>query len=413
MTAHRTVSLSSARRLAISKQRLAGPRNQPDADTILDTVRDLGCLQLDPISVVARSHQLVLWSRLGNYNLADVDKLLWEDRSLFEYWAHCASIVLTEDYPVYSHRMHHNLTGDTPQGARMREWLNENRQLCDHIMSEITEKGPMRSSEFEDKAADEWYSSGWTSGRNVSKMLDTLWWRGILMVAGRSGIQKLWDLTERCLPQWTPRDVLETEELVRRAAQRSLRSLGVASANQIKNNFVRGYYPGLTGVLRDLLAEGLIARVDVRNLAGKSGGDWYIHRDDLALLENIEEGEWQPRTTLLSPFDNLICDRARSETLFDFNFRIEIYVPKEQRKFGYYVLPILHGDRLIGRIDPTMDRKQKRLVINAVHTESDAPLDSETGSAVRAAIDELACFLGASQVQFTGQVSGGWGAALQ
>jgi uncharacterized protein YcaQ len=139
-------------------------------------------------------------------------------------------------------------------------------------------------------------------------------------------------------------------------------------------------------------------------------GPWYVHADDLPLLESLSGGDaaWQPRTTLLSPFDNLIADRARTETLFNFDFRIEIYVPKEQRKYGYYVLPILHGDRLIGRIDPLMDRKAKRLNINAVFAEPDAPMDDETALAISASIGELAAFLDAKDIAYTERIPDGW-----
>src|SRR5207253_2015411 len=149
----------------------------------------------------------------------------------------------------------------------------------------------------------------------------------------------------------------------------------------------RGRYPGLDGALAELEAEGRIVRVRIAGEGRAWPGVWYVHADDLPLLDRLAAGEWQPRTTLLSPLDNLICDRARTEALFDFAFRMEIYVPRDQRRYGYYVLPILHGDRLIGRIDPAMDRAHGRLTINAVHAEPDAPPDA--GPAVAGAIAEL------------------------
>jgi uncharacterized protein YcaQ len=133
----------------------------------------------------------------------------------------------------------------------------------------------------------------------------------------------------------------------------------------------------------------------------------------MLLLDRLEAGDWSPRTTLLSPFDNLICDRARTEKLFNFNFRIEIYVPKAKRQYGYYVLPILHGDKLIGRIDPMMNRKQKQLLINAVYAEPDAPMTRETAKAVSGAIDDLAKFLGAKEIIFTERVPDGWRKVLK
>jgi hypothetical protein len=235
-------------------------------------------------------------------------------------------------------------------------------------------------------------------------MLDFLWTRGQVLVAGRPGQQRLWDLAERCLPSWTPREVLTEDEVVYRAAQKSLRALGVARPKDIAQHYIRGRYPGLNKILAELEAEGQIVQVRIEDWRGP----WYIHTEDLPLLDRLIAGDWEPRTTLLSPFDNLICDRARTEQLFDFHFRIEIYVPKPQRKYGYFVLPILHGDRLIGRIDPALDRKRQVLTIQAVYAEPDAPLTKETGLAIARAVQELAVFVGAKDIVYTGQVPEGW-----
>jgi hypothetical protein len=275
-------------------------------------------------------------------------------------------------------------------------WLKENSGLRRHILAEIRRNGPLPSRNFEDKAGAEWYSTGWTSGRNVSQMIDYLWTKGQIMVAGRSGIQKLWDLSERCLPDWTPRDRLSEREVVRRAAQKSLRALGVAQPRHIAQHFIRGRYPELKNVLNELEAEGRVERVGI----GDWPGEWYVHADDWPLLERLRDGEWQPRTTLLSPFDNLICDRARTELMFGFDFRIEIYVPPPKRQYGYYVLPILHADRLIGRIDPKMDRERGQLIVNAVYAEADAPTSRSVARAVAHAVEELAAFLGAQDVVY-------------
>jgi uncharacterized protein YcaQ len=409
----RVLSPELARRLNITRQRLAGPRPVATPQTILDAVRDLGCLQLDPISVVARSHLLVLHSRFGKYDPAHLDTLLWKERCLFEYWAHAASIVLTEDYPIHRLNMQQHLTGDSAWHRHIRAWMQDNAALRDHILAELRSKGPLPSKHFEDKAADGWQSTGWTSGRNVSRMLDFLWISGTIMVAGRKGGQKLWDLSERCLPDWTPRDPVPPRELVKQAAQKSLRALGVAQERHIRQHYVSGRYPDLPKVLKELEAEGRIERVQIKDDERTWPGVWYIHTEDLPLLDQLSNGAWQPRTTLLSPFDNLIRDRARTESLFNFFYRIEIYVPKAKREYGYYVLPILHGDRLIGRIDPLMDRKNKRLMINAVYAEEDAPKNLKTGKAVAAAIEELASFLQAREIAYGERKPEGWRRALQ
>ena len=407
----RTISLPTARRLFIQRQRLNDPNPANDAAGILDVVRDLGCLQLDPISAVARSHQLVVRSRVGQYDLAALDQLLWQDRSLFEYWAHMASIVLTEDYPIHARLMRtyarEEATGKVSQ--RYQQWLTDNQQLKRHILQELKRHGPLPSRVFENKTEKDagWYSSGWTSGRDVSQMLDYLWTTGKIMVAGRSGTlrEKLWDLSERCLPEWTPRERLPEKEVVRRATQKSLRALGVGTPQHITQHFTRRRYPHLKERLHELASEGVIERIHV----GDEKGAWYIHTADMPLLDRIEADDLAfERTTLLSPFDNLICDRTRTAKLFNFDFRVEIYTPQHKRKFGYYVLPILHGDQLIGRIDPKLDREHGRLHIHAVHAERDAPLNRKTARAIRTAIEDLATFLGATEIHYTHLVPSGW-----
>jgi uncharacterized protein YcaQ len=414
----RTISIQTARRLFILRQRLNDPAPVNNAVGILDVVRDLGCLQLDPISAVARSHQLVLWSRVGNYDLSDLDRLLWQDRSLFEYWAHQASIVLTEDYPVHQYLMRtyarEEATGAISQ--RYQKWLADNRRLKRHILQELRQHGPLPSRVFENKteAGSGWYSSGWTSGRDVSQMLDYLWITGRIMVAGRSGLQKLWDLNERCLPAWTPRDKLSEKEVVQRAAQKSLRALGVGTPQHINQHYTRKRYPHLKERLHELQAERAIEKIRVEDDVAEAKAEWFIHAEDVTLLDRIEQDEFAfERTTLLSPFDNLICDRARTARLFNFDFRIEIYTPQHKRQYGYYVLPILHGDRLIGRIDPKMDREHGCLHIHAVHVEKDVPLNRTTARSIRSAIEELATFLGATDIHYTHLVPSGWQPVLR
>ena len=412
----RSISLQTARRLFILRQRLNDPAPANDAAGILDVARDLGCLQLDPINAVARSHQLVVWSRVGNYDLTVLDQLLWHDRSLFEYRAHMASIVLTEDYPIHQLLMRtyarEEATGKVSQ--RYQQWLTANQHLKRHILQELRRRGPLPARAFENKteAGSGWYSSGWTSGRDVSQMLDYLWITGKIMVAGRSGTlrEKLWDLSERCLPEWTPREKLPEKEVVRRAAQKSLRALGAATPQHINQHFTRKRYPRLPETLRALLSAGQIERIGVED----DRAEWTIHAEDVPLIDRVERDDFAfERTTLLSPFDNLICDRARTAKLFNFDFRIEIYTPRHKRQYGYYVLPILHGDQLIGRIDPKMDREHNRLHIHAVHAEQYAPLNRRTGRAIRDAIEELAVFLGATDVHYTHLVPAGWQQALR
>ena len=409
-----TLSPTLARRLAITRQRLAGPRPTAGPAGIMELMRDLGCIQIDPIRAVERTQLLVLWSRLGHYDPVHLDTLLWDERKLFEYWAHAASIVLTEDYPLHQIRMRRFAHDNSAWSRRMQTWVADNESLRRHILTRLHEAGPLASNQIEDLSAIAWESTGWTDGRNVSRMIDFLWEQGEVLVAERRGLHKKWALAEQCLPEWTGRQLLSEREVVRRAAQKSLRALGVATLKQINNHFMRGYYPDLKRALAELVAEGQLIPVSIAEPDAAWPGEWYIHAADLPRLEQLSAGDWQPRTSLLSPFDNLICDRERTQLLWDFHFRIEIYVPQAKRQYGYYVLPILHEDRLIGRIDPKMDRKAGILRINAVYAEPDAPQDAAVGQAIAATITDLAHFLGAREIAYHREsIPPAWQAALR
>ena len=401
-----------ARRLAITRQRLAGPRPLATPAGVMELMRDLGCIQLDPIQAVERSQYLVLWSRLGSYDPAHLDTLLWPERQLFEYWAHAASIVLTENYPIHQFQMRCSVQDQSSWGKRVQTWLRENEPFRQYLLAQLRQNGPLALDQLEDRSLIPWQSGGWTAGRNLSQMLHFMWTRGEIMVAERSGGQKKWALTEQCLPEWAAHAPLPEAEIVRRAAQISLRALGVATAKQINQHFIRGYYPALAQALAGLVAEGSITPALIRESGVTWPGEWYVHAADLPLLERLVAGEWQPWTTLLSPFDNLLCDRERTDLMWDFHFRLEIYVPQAKRQYGYYVLPILHGDRLIGRIDPRIDRKTGVLHVHAIYAEPNAPEDATTGQAIAAAIADLAHFLGARTIRLGECVPAGWQPAL-
>jgi uncharacterized protein YcaQ len=400
----RVLTAKTARRLAIAKQRLAEPTATPDREGIMQVARDIGCLQLDPINVVARSHLLVLWSRLGAYDVKELDGLLWQERRLFEYWAHAASIVLTEDYPIHSWLMRRYPRLIYAHGRKTAEWLEANQSLRRHVLAQLRRRGPVRARDLEDRSTRPWRSGGWTNERNVTRMIDILWSQGKVMVAGRVGLEKMYDLATKLLPEWTPRERLSDRELSRRATQRSLRALGAATARNIDRHFTLNRYPDLLGTLAVLERAGTIERVEMADRPGA----WFIHGEDLPLLERIQDGDWEPRTTLLSPFDNLIYERDRTELLFGFRFRTEIYVPKAKRQYGYYLLPILHEDRLIGRVDAAMDRARSRLAVKAIHAEPDAPMTLRAGRSIGGAIQNLAGFLGASALDVLGPVPDAW-----
>jgi uncharacterized protein YcaQ len=200
---------------------------------------------------------------------------------------------------------------------------------------------------------------------------------------------------------------------VKKAAQKSLKALGVATEKQIQNHYIRGGYPHLAQVLEELVREGIVCQLVVNENGSRWPGDWYMHVDNLSELDELQSKDWQGRTTLLSPFDNLIADRERTEKLFDFHYRSEIYTPKRKRKYGYYVMPILFGDQLVGRIDPKMDRREKTLHVNAVYRDDGGPDSLETARGIAAAVRQLGHFLGAKQIRYGDNMPRTWSPVFQ
>ena len=384
---------TAARRLALNAQRLAGPRPPATAAGLLEVARAIRCIQLDAVGVVGAPTQLLVpFSRVGPYDRALLDRLTFEDRTLFHYFAHAASLVLTEDFPIHAGSMRPYRDRTDTWGMRIHSWIDDNQDLRDEILEQIRTRGPLRSRDFPNTARTDWRSSGWTEGRSVNRMLDFLWVEGVLTVAGRAGQERLWDLAERWFPEWTPRARLTPEERSDRAVEHSLRALGAATARHVSQYFLRAHQRGrfydLPGSLKRLMASGAVLPAKV---TGRKG-DWYLHHDSLPLLD----AAWQPRTVLLSPFDNLIADRQRTRELFGFDYTIEIYVPVPKRKRGYYAMPILAGDRLIGTVDPRFERASRTLIVNSVALE---PGERFTEDARRAVAD-LALFVGAEKVAY-------------
>ncbi len=405
MTTQLTLTRQDLRRLAITRQHLS----QKETPAMLDVIRDLGCVQLDPIRAVERTHLLVLWSRLGNFNEAALERLRWEEKAVFEYWAHAASLVLTEEYPVYSWGMRQR-RDDTGRAARYQKWFDEHPgilELKDHILDRLRQEGPLFSREIETEDHMR-YESRWSSGRYVGVILDYLWTNGEILTVERLGNQRKWGLAEHFWPEWTPQEEWTAQQTCRFAVQKAVRALGAATVKQIKAHYTRGMYVELTAVLKQLVKEEILVPVKVEGLSD----DYYLHIADLPLLDQLQNGAWRPHTTFLSPFDNLICDRDRTEALWNFFYRIEIYVPAAKREYGYYVLPILHGDQLIGRIDPKMDRASNTLHIQNVYAEPGAPKNKKVVRDIGKAAASLATFLGAKQIEW-GNVPEGWAALKQ
>jgi uncharacterized protein YcaQ len=351
---------AQARRIAVRAQLL----DAPGPTELLAVVRRLTLLQIDPTAAVAPSADLVAWSRLGPcYRPADLKRALEEERTLFEL---DALVRPMSDLGLY-------LAGaaDRPSYERSRAWLHDNDRFRRDVLDLLGTSGPLSSRDIPDTSVVPWASSGWTHDRNVTQMLEFLITRGEVAIAGRVGRERLWDLPERVYPADVA--VPSVEEAERRKNERRLASLGIARAKARKMP-MEPVHVGEAG--EPAVVEGV-------------KGEWRV---DPAYLDRAFEG----RTALLSPFDRLVHDRVRAQELFDFEYTLEMYKPAAERRWGYFALPILHGDRLVGKLDATADRKASVLRVNAIH--EDVRFTRAITKAVQAELEGLAAWLGLAAV---------------
>ncbi|MEX2314800.1 MAG: crosslink repair DNA glycosylase YcaQ family protein [Thermomicrobiales bacterium] len=362
------LSIKEARRLAIGAQLLAGkPPKRPTKQMMLDTIRHLGALQIDSISVVARSHHIVMWSRLGNHPPEWLDELHATDRALFEYWAHAAAFVPIEHYPFFRRMMleHQNGTGNN-WTKRSREWILEHQDLIDSVVAHIREHGPVTSSSFDPpEGAERAAAWSWYGNKPTNIALDILWTNGTLMIDGRKKFQRQYNLTERVHPSWDDRMIPSIDEERNTLAAAALTAMGVTTARWLPDYFRKnwgvGPVPGRLSrsILEHLVETGFATPVRVEGI------------DEGAFVQSalLERRIPLSRTTLLSPFDSLVWHRPRTAGLFDFELMLEAYTPAPKRRYGYFSLPILYRDRLVGRLDPKAERKTGQFTVKALHLE--------------------------------------------
>jgi uncharacterized protein YcaQ len=341
----------------------------------------MNVLQIDTIHVVARSPYLVLWSRLGDYPPEWLTDLLAEG-ALFEYWAHEACFVPIEDFGLYRHRM----LGAEEMGWRYaREWAAQHRDAIDQMLAHVRERGPVRSSDFERRDGQ---NGGWWEWKIEKRVLETLFTAGELMIARRHNFQRIYDLRERILPDWDDAQLPPIEQVRRALAFKAVRALGVTNTRWVADYF-RTSQRNTAPLLPALAAEGTLIEANVEGWQQPG----YIHPDNMALAEAAASGTLVPQlTTLLSPFDPLVWDRARALAMFDFDYRIECYTPAPKRRYGYFTLPILWRGQLIGRLDPKAHRKEGRFEIKALHLEPGIPITEQLVADLADALRECAAW---------------------
>jgi uncharacterized protein YcaQ len=348
---HAKVSIDAVRRHAVAAQKFASRDRNARPSDLLSCVRDLSCVQLDSIATVERSHLIVLSSRVGKVAPGAVSKLLAVG-ALFEYWAHEACLLEIGDYPLWRRRM---------RERREHHWwgpvIDSNKPLAKKILDQIRDQGPLASRHFEGSGG-----GGMWNLKPAKKMLDALWTSGDLVVCGRQGFQRIYDLPERVLPELALNAPIPSErDALRALVLKAIRARGVLTASGVVNHYkLKGGVKRVADALEFLIKSNGIKKLEVED------GDAPVY----VLFEaELDAGENAANAVLLSPFENLLWDRDFTRRIFRFNHLIEVYKKDHQRQFGYYVLPFLMNDKLVGRADLKSDREAGILRVKKLHLE--------------------------------------------
>ena len=381
-------SREAARAMLLAAQGLESVPGRATKGDVRRVIRRMGVLQIDSISVVAKSPYLVLWSRLGSYDPVWLDELLAEGK-LFEYWSHAACFVPIEDYGLYRRRMLDGI-------EKTRAWIQAHPEEIGHVMSRVRENGPVRSAEFERTGGK---AGGWWEWKPEKQALEHLFSAGELMISRRDpNFHRVYDLRERVLeharPDWEDGLAPTPEEARRTLALKAVRALGVSLARWVPDYF-RNPKRGMVALLEGLADEGSLLSARIEGWEEPA----YVHPDNAVLAETVVSGRMEPsRTTLLSPFDPVVWDRTRASELFGFEYRIEVYTPAAKRRYGYYSLPILHRNALVGRLDAKAHRKKGLFEIKAAHLEPGVPVGDDLVAAFAGALRDCAAWHGTPEV---------------
>ncbi len=350
------ISPARARTLFLKKQLLIiseTPSGKAGTFRVIDT---LGYVQIDTISVIERSHHIVLFNRCPDYRHSFLDELLTQDRKIFEYWAHMASYVPMKDYRYYIRKMKR----PPQEGSWLHTWLKSHQPILKKVRRRIEKEGALSARDFADVRGRK--RGSWWDWKPAKMALEVLFWRGELMIRERRNFQRVYDLSERILPPGIDTTLPHADEEKRFFLKRALHALGVATEQDMQN-YIR-LRESLKSVIEEMLSSGEIRTVSIKGISKL----YYLHAQDLESLEG-KQMRCGNRVYFLSPFDNTIIMRERTKALFDFDYALECYKPKKQRTFGYFCLPVSWKNDLVGRIDLKADRKTGTLIIRNLHIE--------------------------------------------
>ncbi|MEQ9520794.1 MAG: crosslink repair DNA glycosylase YcaQ family protein [Parvibaculum sp.] len=383
------ISDKTARHLLLSRQGLSGAPTGPfDANNLKNLIHQLGYVQLDSINTVERAHHMILHSRADNYRHLHLQNLHEEEASLFEHWTHDACLIPTEFYPYWHQRF--QAASRHLNSPRWQERIGPDaKKVIKNVRARIKREGPLMARDFEDKGKGAWW--GWGPSKTA---LEFLWRTGDLAIARRDGFQKVYDLTERVVDESHRVRKPGPTETRNWKCTEALKRLGVATPTEIAAFWASVSIKEANAWVTENLERSLV-QVAVH---GKDGSI----KNAIAFKELEDELPQLPkphnRLRLLSPFDPVLRDRKRAERLFGFDYRIEVFVPEKKRQYGYYVLPLLEGDRFTGRTDLKVHRKEGRLEVKGLWLEPGINLSAAREAALRRALSRLAKFTGVTEI---------------
>lgn len=389
--------LSALKTVALHTQLLTTPNGSSSAPTpekIVDLVRSLGYVQIDTLHVVNRAHYITLWARFGSYEVDDFHKLIYTagQRRLYEGWGHAASIIPLEHYRYHRWRTDRRVS----YNPSFQEWVNKkgNRELVEQTLARVRSENGMRVGDFEYEGPRK---GQWYDWKPPKMALEALFAWGDLMVAERVNFQRVYDARERVLPQWVDTTPVDPDQARLFCLEQAAKALGVFEPFHLTLYAYMRATPARS-LVKALIQEGVLVEIQGETMKGVQ--TWLVHRDNLPLLQRAADGEVKAeRTTFLAPFDSLFWARDRDQKLWGFNQVLECYKPAPQRVYGYFSLPILHKDRLVGRFDPKLDRKAGVLVLNALYLEPGIEPEDQLVAGVASAMRDFLAWHGAKSLK--------------
>jgi uncharacterized protein YcaQ len=400
---------SALRAVALHAQHLHSPNGSestPTPDVLYQVINQIGCVQIDTLHMVRRSQYLVPWSRIGIYTPELFDNLIFgPERRLFEGWEHAATIIPLAEYCF-----------QMPRQRNLREhptnwythWLNDlvQKDFVPQVLERIRREGALKVSNFE---SDGRKGGTWWNWRPAKAALELLFAFGELMIANRDKFQRVYDLTERLLPKWVDMREPTVEERDRFWVERGAKALGVCTARQA-GDYTWMKVTKSRPIVEALVKDGILLQI-MGELADGKAVDLIIHRGNLTLLEQATDGALKAgRTTFLSPFDSLFWAARRDEMFWGFHKSIEAYLPAPKRVYGYFCLPILHKDQLVGRFDPKLERKTGTLILHALYLEPGIKPSEQLVQDVAGALRDFMAFHEARElvIEHSEPVAFGW-----